>query len=735
MPAVIPILFGWLFTVAACYSAGLIALRGSSRPFYREEVHFFRYITGSGCFSLLVFFLTAIHAAYQGVFLASGALIIAGAVYLARTEPRGVRLPDFPWLWKLIFLAAFLSFGVYYFIHALAPETSPDGATYHLGLVGRYLRQHSFGHITTDMYANLSEAIEMLFLVAFSTGRHSAAALVEFTFLLALPYGMLCYARRIGFPKAGVLASLIVYCSPVFGMSGTIAYNDAAGAAILFALFYLLQIWAATRETRLIPVLGVTAGFCYGAKYTLFLALPFAGLFLIWHLLRARSPLVKPLAVYSVCALVLVVPWMVKNYLTVQNPFSPFANRLFHNPYVTVHFEQEYGTLMRNREGLTVSQRPLDHIVKGERTAGILGPVFLLAPLALLALRFRPGRQLLFAFSVFLLPAFANVETRFLMPMAPFLALSLALALTDVPFGIPIVLAFQLLTAWPSNVRAYAAPNAWILDGYHPEEAFRLVPETTTLSRRMPSYEVAQLIESFTPPDAKVFSFSGPPEAYTSREILVKYESALGNTLGEMLWAPLLPDYQPSQELTFRFDRQPVSGVKLVQTAKHPVDSWSVSEVNLFDGGQDIPIDQTAQLTASVNPWDLPLLIDHLPITRWSTAEPVRPGMFLQADLRKSVFLDSLKLLSPPEWNSNIRLSLKSEQGEWHMLQETPERREISVQPNLRSEATGQLKQHGISFLLIDNDDFGHDDFFVRQSEWKLQLVGEAQGSRLYQLL
>ena len=702
---------------------------------YREEVHFFRFISGSGCFSLLVFFLTALHAAYQGVFLASGALVIAGAVYLVRTEPRLVRLPDFSWLWKLIFLAAILSFGVYYFIHALAPETSPDGATYHLGIVGRYLRQHSFGHITTDMYANLSEAIEMLFLVAFSVGRHSAAALIEFTFLLALPYGMLCYARRIGFPKAGVLASLIVYGSPVFGMSGTIAYNDAAGAAILFALFYLLQIWAATREPRLIPVLGIIAGLCYGAKYTLFLALPFAGLFLLWQLLRARAPFVKPLVVYSGCALAMVLPWMVKNYLTVQNPFSPFANRLFHNPYITVHFEQEYGTLMRNREGLTVAQRPLDHIVKGERTAGILGPVFLLSPLALLALRFRPGRQLLLACCVFLLPAFTNVETRFLMATAPFLALALALALTDVPFGIPIVLGFHLLTAWPSNVRAYAAPNAWILDGYHPAEAFRLVPETTTLRYRMPSYEVAQLIESTTPPDAKVFSFSGPPEAYTSREIWIKYESAVGNALGEMLWAPLIGDYQPTQELTFRFDRQAVSGVKLVQIATHPVESWSVSELNFFDGAQTIPIDQTARLSTSVNRWDLPLLVDHLPITRWSTAEPIRPGMFLQADLQQPVFLDSIKLLSPAEWNSQIRLFLKLDLGPWRAFPEAPERRDIPVSPSLRSEATGQLKQHGISYLLIDNDDFGHNDFFLRQAEWKLQLVGEAQGSRLYQLL
>jgi hypothetical protein len=39
------------------------------------------------------------------------------------------------------------------------------------------------------MYAQLSQGIELLFLMAFSFGRHSAAALVHYAFLLALTWG------------------------------------------------------------------------------------------------------------------------------------------------------------------------------------------------------------------------------------------------------------------------------------------------------------------------------------------------------------------------------------------------------------------------------------------------------------------------------------------------------------------------------------------------------------------
>ena len=209
MFSTVPILLGWAFTVAACYAVGYLVLHVARVTLYREEEHFFRFVVGSGCFSLLIFLLTAANVAYRGVFLLFGGAVIAVAI-LRKRVTLSVRLPDYPWRWKLVFLGVMVAFGVPYFLHALGPEYSPDGATYHLGIVGRYLRQHGFGRITNDMYASLSEAIEMLFLCAYSIGKHSSAALVEFTFLLALPFGILSYCRRIGRARAGVLASLLV---------------------------------------------------------------------------------------------------------------------------------------------------------------------------------------------------------------------------------------------------------------------------------------------------------------------------------------------------------------------------------------------------------------------------------------------------------------------------------------------------------------------------------------------
>ncbi|MDQ6677619.1 MAG: discoidin domain-containing protein [Acidobacteriota bacterium] len=711
-------------------------MRAAHPTLFREEEHFFRFLTGSACFSLLIFCLTAAGQARVGVFTTAGSALMAAAWHFRSRAGKPLPLPDFPLFWKVAFWSVVLAYGVSYFVHALAPEMSPDGSTYHLGLVSRYLRQHGFGHITSDMYANLSEGIEMLFLAAFSIGRHSAAALVEFAFLLALPWGILCYARRIGFPAAGVLAAALVYASPVFGISGSSAYNDAAGVCILFGTFYLLQIWNETREPMLIPFVGLLAGFCYAAKYTLFLAVPFAGCFILVQLLRSRRPILKHLLIFSGCALLTILPWMTKNWITVQNPFSPFANSLFPNPYITKHFEREYSDMMRHREGLAQAERPLDHIVTGGKTSGLLGPAFLLAPLALLALRFAAGRQLLLASAIFLLPAFTNVETRFLMPMAPFLALALGLALVSVPGGIALVLAFHALTCWPAVVRGYSSPYAWRIDEFRPAESFRLVPEQTTLRKRMPSIEIDELLDRRVPPSGRVFCLSNPPEAYTSREILVRYESALGNQLGDFLNVALIPDFQPTGVVRFAIPEQKLRRIRIVQTATHAADTWNTAEIRVFDKSGEIRRDPSWRLRASVNPWNLPLAFDNDPVTRWSTEEPIRPGMYVEMDFGQSLPVTGVTLESArDQWSVRLRLESEAGPGQWKILSENPTQGEQRLPSNLRQDAMLEFKARGITHLLISKGDYGWEDYAQNQKLWGIAFEGEAQGSRLYRIL
>ena len=411
------ILFGAAYTCAVSLALGGLLLRDACRD---PGV---RFVSGAAMLSLLVCALCSLGLAYPLVFLLVGCVAIGAgrnAIRVSRADV-GVR-PTFAVLWGIVF-------GIYlvlYLANAMAPEVSPDGAGYHLGLVARYLREHGFARITDNLYAGMPAGVEMLFLFAFAFGKHSAAALVHFAFLLALVWQLFSYGRRRGFPVAGASAALLIFASPVVGIDGTSAYNDVAVAAIAFTLFHLLQLWDEERNPRLLGAIGLVAGFAFAAKYTAWPALVYAVGFVALKNRKAILPV-------AACAAVVIAPWLLKNWIYLQNPVAPFFNRQFPNPYVMAGFEDTYRKVLSMYHLKSRWEIPLQATVYGS-LSGLLGPVFLLAPLGLLALRRREGRQLWLAALVFGANYFSNITTRFLIPPLPFVALAMMMALSAVPY-------------------------------------------------------------------------------------------------------------------------------------------------------------------------------------------------------------------------------------------------------------------------------------------------------------
>ena len=317
-------------------------------------------------------------------------------------------------LWSI----AFGMFAVLYLANAMAPEISPDGSAYHLGLVSHYLREHGFVPITDNLYAAMPGGMEMLFLFAFAFGRHSAAAMVHLAFFVALVWQVFSYARRRGFPVAGASAALIVFASPVAGIDGSSAYNDVAVAAIAFTLFHLLQIWDEERDPRLLAAIGLVAGFAFATKYTAWPAVAYAVCFVA---VRDRKALGRAALPVAACAALVIAPWLLKNWIYLHNPLAPFFNRQFPNPYVMAGFEDIYRRMMAIYQLRSRWEIPMQVTTYGS-LSGLLGPVFLLAPLGLVALRRKEGRQLWLAALIFSLNYFSNIAARFLIPPLPMLA-------------------------------------------------------------------------------------------------------------------------------------------------------------------------------------------------------------------------------------------------------------------------------------------------------------------------
>jgi hypothetical protein len=749
------ILFGAAFTCAVCLSLGGLLLGDACRD---PGV---RFVSGGALLSLLVCALCGAGLVYPLVFLGVGVVVLVGRTpWSARDAPvpppeqpgcqqadGGVgRGPGGPPHQMRSFTAmgigwgiAFGMYAVLYLANAMAPEISPDGSGYHLGLVSHYLREHGFVAITDNLYAAMPGGMEMLFLFAFAFGRHSAAAMVHLAFFVALVWQVFSYARRRGFPIAGAAAALIVFASPVTGIDGSSAYNDVAVAAIAFTLFHLLQIWDEERNPRLLAAIGLVAGFAFATKYTAWPAVAYAVCFVV---VRDRKALGRALLAVAACAAVVITPWLLKNWIYLHNPVAPFFNRQFPNPYVMAGFEDIYRRMMAIYQLKSRWEIPMQVTTYGS-VSGLLGPVFLLAPLGLVALRRKEGRQLWLAALVFSLTYFSNIAARFLIPPMPFVALALALALSAVPRLAIGVAMLSAVLSWPAMVARYAHPDAWRLLRIPWKEALRLRPEESYLERRLEHYGVDRLIERKTAPGSTVFTFVPFPEAYTSRHIRVEYQSAANQIAGKILWTAAAPEYAPTWRLRFRFPRQTLRGLRVVQTnrsARESEDTWSIHEFRIYDGEHELPRAAGWRLTAQPYPWGIQDAFDNSLVTFWLCGETLRPGQFVAVDFHGEQTADSVVLeAAPNQWAVRLKLEGRVDggggaPGRWQLLAAAATPGDAPRPLGLRRAVADELKRRGIDYLLVFDTDNGADDLRLNADLWGMRAVGDYKGARLYQL-
>jgi hypothetical protein len=731
------VLFGALWTAATAWALGRLLLTRLRLPLYRLEEHLLAWLTGTALLSLALFALGFAHGYYDAVFLLLGLAALAAVWRTGAWRSAAEPLPDLEKPWRLLFLGGFAVFAVIYVIYAMGPEISPDGSSYHLGTVSRWYREHHMLRLPNQMYAHLSMGVDLLFLYSFAFGRHSAAALTHATFLLALPWLMVCFGRRYGAPHAAVAGALAVFASPVVGIDGASAYIDVAVAAILFGVFHLLEIWRASGNHRFLIPLGLLAGFAYAAKYTAFLAVIYAGCAVLFRLWRTRQAWLKPALLFAGCALLLILPWMARNWLWFQNPVSPMMNRFFPNPYIHLSFEQDYREHMRRYDGLeSYWDIPMDVTVHGSALAGFLGPVFLGAPLLLLALGQPLGRRLALAALVFALPYAGNIGTRFLIPAAPFVAFGMALGLGRLPWLVFALAAAHLAASLPPATRLYCDSYAWRIAAVPWKQALRIEKRDDWMRRRWPPWVIARMVERFVPAGGVVFTFNGIAEAYTAREVRVDYQSSQNLFLRDMAYAPLGFDMQCSQSYEFVFPAQALRKIRLVQLGGPNVpDLWSISELRVFDGARELDRASTWRLTSQPNPYEIQRAFDGSRDTRWRSHERIRPGMYVEVDLgaptRVSRVVDEY---STDQYAVKLRLDGQTPAGQWITLSATP--LEIGVHPPLgqRRAAMEEMKRAGVTHLLVHDEDFTGADMRQQPQLWGIFELQSTGPMRLYRI-
>jgi hypothetical protein len=737
-------LLGALATATACYSLGRLVLAKLRVRLANQEHTPLAFLLGAALLHLAMFAVLVSGYAFLPVII----LILCGAIAAgfwanpACPAPRTtVALLDsrnipahgiFPsWLSGLgraaVWVAVF-AYGAIYLVNAWAPEISPDGSAYHLAEVARYVREHRLIAITSSQYASLSQGLEMLFVPAFAIGRHSAASLLHLAFLFALGFAIWAFGRRAGKAWAGAGAALLVLWSPVAAVDAVSAYVDVAAAAAAFSVFYWIEIWDAERSNGPLAAAGLMGGYCYAIKYSAAVILLYAIGFVAW-----RTRKLKPLLWIMGCAALTAGPWLVWNWIHWHNPVAPFANSIFRNPFLHPELERSWREYLRVYEIKNFWELPLELTVRGVATQGLLGPVFLLAPVALLALRGAVGRRLLAAAALLMAVFPANIGTRFLIPSLPFVSLAMALALEQAKPVLALLVLAQAIAAWPQVIPHYA-PTAWTIQSFPWKGALGVQSESEYL-QNIGEYRVARMIDANVPSGSKVLALTSVAQSYVTRDIQVADQSTAGYEMLDVLFTAWSGDAARRIVQSFGFSEGAYRRIRIVQTgkAKSPEEQWSIQEIRFLHAGHELAPAPSWRMDAFPNPWGVRFAFDGSPVTRWRSWETAAPGMEISVNFGRDEVVDEVRLeLAPDQWNIRLRVEGAGASGEWRLLRGTAGNQKLDVlNTDPRRDAIHQLRLRGVQYLLVrDGDSFGQS-FVEDPASWGLTVVAREQDATL----
>ena len=393
--------------------------------------------------------------------------------------------------------------------------------TYHLGIVSEIVRLGQFPK-RIAFYETLPHGIDLLFVPAFAFARHGGAKVVHFGFLLALIPLMRSLGKELGLTDVqSSTAAALLFFAPVVGVAGTSAYTDLALVCCVCSGLLLFMRWDREKDSASLVHAAIALGFCYAVKPTFGWAALLGFGFVVWKTRAGWKALV-----FAGIAFLVVAPWMIRSTVLAQNPFAPFLNSFFPNdwfhPEMDRRLAAQYSAL---RPSFLWLAAPIDYTVRGGNQ-GILGAAFLLLPLAMLA---RGRRWLLGVAGLLLVPWLLNSGTRFLLPAAVPAALALASVLPG-RSGIALVV-IQAIGAFPPFMGLYQNQSDWRLGPIPVQSALGWEPERDYLRRNIDHFDATELVAERTPPAAKIFALAPLQQAYTGREVLVFWHSALGDDL------------------------------------------------------------------------------------------------------------------------------------------------------------------------------------------------------------
>lgn len=494
-----------------------------------------------GALSLLIFILGHLGFA-SAPYLGGATVIVAFFYYLSVRSRRWATLHHssrFSPL-ELAIVAVTVLLVLFILPLALTPPTVRDELIQHLAVPRLYLEHGSIFEIKFMGFSYLPQNIDLLYMVPLAFGSDIAPRLIHMG--LGLLTGLLVYfyLKPVTSRSCALLGLFLYLSTPLVVNLSRMAYIDNGSALYgAMALIAVLKWKDDGFALKWLIYAGVSMGLALGAKYNNLITLLLVNFLILYLYSRGRRSFpgaVKSAVIFTVLAVAVLSPWLIRNYAWKGSPFYPLmesalkAGARGEGLHVTSEMAPVGKRFMLYGESLfDIVILPLRIFWAGADNSirqfdGVLNPFFLaFIPLAFLGRRREGGyaKYLAIYSLLFLILTFLTVDlvTRYLAPVIPLVIILVALGFRNL---VSLGRAGGVIGA--GLLAALIAFNAVYIGGLYKRYSplsYLTGAQTRNeyISARLPDYDAVLYANSNLPKDARVLMlFTGDRGYYWERD-------------------------------------------------------------------------------------------------------------------------------------------------------------------------------------------------------------------------
>jgi hypothetical protein len=283
-----------------------------------------RIAVGAIAFALLTLAAGWLRLIYLEVYLPVLVLMASVGAVTARRLAQGVSLPrvrSWP-RWQTALLVLISLYVVLDAISTCAPISSPDALLYHAADPARFEEAHRIFEVPWNSSSYEPFSVEMLVLDGFLLWDSVQGAFAPLLLgLVALAAVIGATLRLAGRPPA-LLAGAIFFAQPFMSWELTSVFIEAGLACTVALAAWNVMRFLEVGERDHLLVAGILGGGAAGMKYLGVIAV--AAFAVVAVLLVRRHIRAKHVFVFLLPAVVVALPWYVKNLVLTGNPVYPY---------------------------------------------------------------------------------------------------------------------------------------------------------------------------------------------------------------------------------------------------------------------------------------------------------------------------------------------------------------------------------------------------------------------------